>query len=89
MAGMSTLDDGTDSLFADCGLRTTWHDNSCVCRPSDASALVAWSTYQSDPIAAAVHTHNVHGAQFHPETSPTPGVVFVHQFADRFARDTC
>ena len=80
--GWNTLDDSVDSLFTEAPLRTAYSANSYVCRPDDASCVMAWSTHESDRFAAAVRVGNTLGVQFHPEKSSAPGVTFLRQFLD-------
>jgi glutamine amidotransferase len=84
--GWNGIDDATDPLFTQSGLRTAYYANSFVCRPRDPAAVVAWSTHESDRFAAAVRVRNIVGVQFHPEKSSAPGVAFIHQFLDSFSK---
>lgn len=78
--GWNTVDDARDPLFARAALRSVYYANSFVCRPADASCVVAWSTHETDRYPAAVRRGSVLGVQFHPEKSSAPGVAFVRQF---------
>jgi glutamine amidotransferase len=80
--GWNTLDDVSDPLFARATLRTAYYANAFVCRPDDPSAVVAWSTHESDRFPAAVRIGNTLGVQFHPEKSSAPGVQFIRRFLD-------
>jgi glutamine amidotransferase len=75
--GWNTLDDRRDPLFDASGLTTAYFANGFVCRATDDSAVIAWSTHEQDRFPAAVRAGNVVGAQFHPEKSSTPGIRFV------------
>jgi glutamine amidotransferase len=78
--GWNTLEEQSDPVFAGAALRTAYYANSYVCRPTDPSCVVAWSTHESDRFAAAVRVGNTLGVQFHPEKSSAPGVAFIQQF---------
>lgn len=78
--GWNSIEDSTDPLFARAGLSTAYYANSFVCRPVEASCVVAWSTHDGDRYPAAVRAGRVLGVQFHPEKSSAPGVTFVQQF---------
>ena len=72
------MDARRDSLLDASELRTAYFANSFVCRPVDASVVVAWSTHEQDRFPAMVRTGACTGVQFHPEKSSTAGVSFVH-----------
>lgn len=72
------LTPGRDALLDASELRTAYFANSFVCRPVDASAVVAWSTHEHDRFPAMVRAGACTGVQFHPEKSSTAGVSFVH-----------
>ena len=78
--GWNALDDVSDPLFARASLQTAYFANSFVCRPDDASGVIAWSTHDHDRFPAAVRAERTLGVQFHPEKSSVPGVSFVQQF---------
>ena len=80
--GWNSLDDASNTLFARSALRMAYYANSFVCRPDDASYVVAWSTHDGDRFAAAVRAGRTMGVQFHPEKSSAPGVAFIRQFVD-------
>jgi glutamine amidotransferase len=67
-----------DSLLDASELRTAYFANSFVCRPTDPSVVVAWSTHEYDRFPAMVRAGACTGVQFHPEKSSTAGVSFVH-----------
>jgi imidazole glycerol-phosphate synthase subunit HisH len=67
-----------DSLLTASTLHTAYFANSYVCRPVDASAVVAWSTHEQDRFPAMVRIGRCVGVQFHPEKSSASGVSFVH-----------
>lgn len=72
----------TDALFDAAPLETAYYANSFVCRPAleAESAVIAWSTHETDRFVAAVRRGNTVGVQFHPEKSSTAGVRFVQAF---------
>jgi glutamine amidotransferase len=72
-----------DPLFAAAPLETVYYANSFACRPTDASAVVAWTTHEADRFPAAVRSGTTLGVQFHPEKSSAAGVHFVRCFVDQ------
>lgn len=72
------LDAARDPLLDAAELRIAYFANSFVCRPVDASVVVAWSTHEQDRFPAMVRAGACTGVQFHPEKSSTAGVSFVH-----------
>ncbi len=78
--GWNSLEIGAarDSLLDASELRIAYFANSFVCRATDPSAVVAWSTHEADRFPAMVRVGNCTGVQFHPEKSSTAGVSFVH-----------
>lgn len=84
--GWNTLDDRRDPLFDSSGLTTAYFANGFVCRVSDPSVVIAWSTHERDRFPAAVRSGAVVGAQFHPEKSSTPGLRFVRAWLDEALR---
>ena len=78
--GWNALDDVNEPSITRAGLRTAYYANSFVCRPTDPSCVVAWSTHESDRFPAAVRSGSTLGVQFHPEKSSAPGVAFIRQF---------
>jgi glutamine amidotransferase len=78
--GWNALEIGAarDSLLDAAELRIAYFANSFVCRTADPSAVVAWSTHESDRFPAMVRVGTCTGVQFHPEKSSTAGVSFVH-----------
>ena len=75
--GWNALEEPSDPLFAQAPLDVAYYANSYVCRPADASAVIAWSTHEGDRFAAAVRAGNAIGVQFHPEKSSGAGVAFL------------
>ena len=67
-----------DALLDASELRTAYFANSYVCRPTDAAAVVAWSTHEQDRFPAMIRVGRCTGVQFHPEKSSAAGVSFVH-----------
>lgn len=71
---------GDEPLFAAAPLPIAYYANSFVCRPDDESAVIAWTTHETDRFAAAVRVGRAVGVQFHPEKSSSDGVRFLHAF---------
>jgi glutamine amidotransferase len=67
-----------DTLLDASELRTAYFANSFVCRATDPSVVVAWSTHEQDRYPAMVRVGRCTGVQFHPEKSSAAGVSFVH-----------
>ncbi len=84
--GWNTLDERRDPLFDASGLTTAYYANGFVCRATDESAVIAWSTHETDRFPAAVRRGGVVGAQFHPEKSSTPGLRFVRAWLNEVQR---
>jgi glutamine amidotransferase len=74
------LPTGDDPLFAATPLPIAYYANSFVCRPTDESSVIAWTTHESDRFPAAVRFSRTVGVQFHPEKSSSDGVHFLHAF---------
>lgn len=73
---------GDENSLIDASLPSVaYYANSFVCEPADESAVVAYSSYESDRFPAVVRggpSGNVVGVQFHPEKSSAAGVDFLH-----------
>lgn len=78
--GWNSVDDASDLLFAESGLRDVYYANSFICRPTDRSHVTSWSTHEGDRFPASVRAGKTVGVQFHPEKSSSAGVAFVHAF---------
>lgn len=78
--GWNVLEDARDPLFAASGLSVAYYANGFACRPTDGSAVMAWSVHEDDRFPAAVRRGACVGVQFHPEKSSGPGVRFVQAF---------
>jgi glutamine amidotransferase len=80
--GWNAIEAASDPLFAHAPLDTVYYANGFVCRPTDASVVVAWSQHEGDRFPAVVRAGNVVGVQFHPEKSSAPGLRFLRTFLD-------
>ena len=78
--GWNQLETGLarDPLLDASELRTAYFANSFVCRPTQPSSVVAWSTHEQDRFPAMVRVGRCTGVQFHPEKSSAAGVSFIH-----------
>lgn len=72
--------DDAEPLFAAAPVPIAYYANSFVCRPTDESVVIAWTTHEDDRFPAAVRAGQTVGVQFHPEKSSTHGVQFLHAF---------
>ena len=72
---------GDENSLIDASIpRVAYYANSFVCEPVDSSAVVAYSSYESDRFPAVVRggrLGSVLGVQFHPEKSSAAGVDFL------------
>jgi glutamine amidotransferase len=80
--GWNTLLDPRDPLLELAPLPIAYYANSFVCRPTNDSAVVAWSEHEGDRFPAVVRVGSALGVQFHPEKSSAAGVRFLHAFLD-------
>jgi glutamine amidotransferase len=80
--GWNTLLDTRDPLLEIAPLPIAYYANSFVCRPTNESAVVAWSEHEGDRFPAVVRAGSALGVQFHPEKSSVAGVRFLHAFLD-------
>jgi glutamine amidotransferase len=80
--GWNALESPHDPLFDVAPLLIAYYANSFVCRPTDASGVIAWSEHEGDRYPAAVRAGTAVGVQFHPEKSSTAGVRWLHAFLD-------
>jgi imidazole glycerol-phosphate synthase subunit HisH len=80
--GWNTLIDSRDPLLEVAPLPIAYYANSFVCRPTNDSAVVAWSEHEGDRFPAIVRAGSALGVQFHPEKSSVAGVRFLHAFLD-------
>ena len=84
--GWNTVDAARDPLFDAAPLPIAYYANSFVCRPEDASSVIAWSEHEEDRFPAAVRAGTAVGVQFHPEKSSSGGVRLLHAFLDEARR---
>ncbi len=75
--GWNSFEDARDPLFARARLTTAYYANSFVCRPTDRTAVVAWSRHEEDVFPAMVRVGSAIGVQFHPEKSSAAGLRFL------------
>jgi len=75
--GWNAIEHWSESPLAQCGLDVAYYANSFVCRPSDESSVIAWSTHESDRFPAVLRLRRTIGVQFHPEKSSTAGLRFI------------
>ena len=80
--GWNAIEEARDSLFASSSLSVAYYANGFACRPSDTSAVMAWTTHEADRFPAAIRIGRTLGVQFHPEKSSTAGVRFVRAFLE-------
>ncbi|MBC7896447.1 MAG: imidazole glycerol phosphate synthase subunit HisH [Cytophagaceae bacterium] len=83
--GWNALDDPTEPLLAESGLREVYYANSFACRAVDPAIVGAWSEHEGDRFAAVVRRQRSLGVQFHPEKSSTQGVAFIRAFLQEAA----
>lgn len=84
--GWNAIETSGDPLFDAAPLAIAYYANGFACRPDDESAIIAWTTHETDRFPAAVRRGRAVGVQFHPEKSSTAGVRFVRAFLQEAAR---
>jgi glutamine amidotransferase len=75
--GWNAIEHSSESPLAQVGLDVAYYANSFVCRPSDESSVIAWSSHESDRFPAVLRIARTIGVQFHPEKSSTSGLRFI------------
>ena len=75
--GWNAVEHSNESPLAQVGLDVAYYANSFVCRPSDESSVIAWSSHESDRFPAVLRIARTIGVQFHPEKSSTSGLRFI------------
>lgn len=80
--GWNSLERAGSSLLDDAPLPYAYYANSYVCRPRNASVVLAWSDHDGDRFPAMIRYRNAIGVQFHPEKSSAPGLRFLQAFLD-------
>jgi glutamine amidotransferase len=85
--GWNDVEDAGDPLFAglDGGL-PAYYAHSYRCDPQDGSAVIGWTEYGGERIAAAVRRERTWGVQFHPEKSSRPGLRLLANFLEEARR---
>ena len=75
--GWNAIEHSSESPLAQVGLDVAYYANSFVCRPSDESSVIAWSSHESDRFPAVLRIARTIAVQFHPEKSSTSGLRFI------------
>jgi glutamine amidotransferase len=85
--GWNDVDDARDPLFAGLGGGLpAYYAHSYRCDPQDAGAVIGWTEYGGERIAAAVRRERTWGVQFHPEKSSRPGLRLLANFLEEARR---
>jgi glutamine amidotransferase len=85
--GWNSIENGSlDPLFAGMGEMVAYYANSFVAEPTDPASIIAWTTYETDRFAAAVHCERTWGVQFHPEKSSRDGLRILRRFLEEAAQ---
>jgi glutamine amidotransferase len=71
---------GDDALFDGIESMAAYYANSFIAEPSNADEVVAWTEYDGQRFAAAVHRDRTWGVQFHPEKSGVVGLQLIRNF---------
>ncbi len=85
--GWNDVGAAADPLFAglDEGL-PAYYAHSYRCDPEDEGAVIGWTDYSGERIAAAVRMGRTWGVQFHPEKSSRPGLRLIANFLEEARR---
>jgi glutamine amidotransferase len=85
--GWNDVEDGGDPLFAGLGGGLpAYYAHSYRCDPQDGGAVIGWTEYGGERIAAAVRRERTWGVQFHPEKSSRPGLRLLANFLEEARR---
>jgi imidazole glycerol-phosphate synthase subunit HisH len=71
---------GSDPLFNGIDAMPAYYANSFIAEPSNPDEIVAWTEYDGERFAAAVHRDRTWGVQFHPEKSGPAGLQLIGNF---------
>ncbi len=85
--GWNDVVDAGDPLFAgEARAMAGYYAHSYRCDPVDAEAVIGWTEYAGERIAAAVRRGRSWGVQFHPEKSSGPGLRLLANFLEEASR---
>jgi imidazole glycerol-phosphate synthase subunit HisH len=85
--GWNDVDAAGDPLFAGLGGGlAAYYAHSYRCDPADPEAVVGWTEYAGERIAAAVRKERTWGVQFHPEKSSRKGLDLLANFLEMAKR---
>jgi glutamine amidotransferase len=85
--GWNDVEDGGDPLFTGLGGGLpAYYAHSYRCDPEDEGAVIGWTEYGGERIAAAVRRERTWGVQFHPEKSSRPGLRLLANFLEEARR---
>jgi glutamine amidotransferase len=71
---------GADALFDGLPSMPAYYANSFIAEPINLDEVVAWTEYDGQRFAAAVHSDRTWGVQFHPEKSGPMGLQLIGNF---------
>ena len=71
---------GRDPLFDGLPSMSAYFANSFIAVPRNPSDVVAWTEYDGERFAAAIHRDRTWGVQFHPEKSGADGLRLIGNF---------
>lgn len=77
---------GADSLFEGIPSMAAYYANSFIAEPINPDEVVAWTEYDGQRFAAAVHRDRTWGVQFHPEKSGPTGLQLIGNFLTQAGR---
>lgn len=85
MGWNQVVPNGSDPLFDGIRTMSAYYANSFIAEPIDADEVVAWTEYDGQRFAAAVHRDRTWGVQFHPEKSGPVGLQLIGNFLTQAA----